>query len=423
MMMNEMNKNAINGENEMMNRSNDACNMEKYELVNVLPHCPVMMVLDTSHSMWGKGMLDLKHSLDAFFRSIRHAQIPESMIDIAAVSMGDNLGLIEDFVPMEHSVLQNLVLRPKGNTPLGGALKLALMKIREQIRHYSEKGVAYLPAQLIVLSDGISSDEFEFQAEEIRRAVKNSSLVCRAVALGSHPDLSALEQIAGPMVLNPNGDSMCQAFAEVGRMVSVTCEEAISQTLDESELYSVQLEDLDSKMIDVPAVEDTPAHESVPAESSQTSSVPDDKTFFLLDGSNIIHWDHCGKEISLDGVLAITGELEKRNYPYQVYFDATARHLFKYDQEVKNRYEELLKNDPQHFRQVPAGTRADDFLLMIASRDSNAKIITNDRYCEYADLYPQVVNRERLLPGMVFDGLIFFPGISMQIPFSCPENV
>lgn len=38
-------------ENNMMNESE--MNNGMFDLTNAMPHCPVVLVLDTSHSMWG----------------------------------------------------------------------------------------------------------------------------------------------------------------------------------------------------------------------------------------------------------------------------------------------------------------------------------------------------------------------------------
>ena len=96
-----------------------------FELAKVIPHCPVVLVLDTSHSMWGKGLTDMKNSLIAFYNTLDTVGFSDSQIDIAAVSMGDRLGMIEDFTPFADSLLPQALIRPKGYTPMAAALALA----------------------------------------------------------------------------------------------------------------------------------------------------------------------------------------------------------------------------------------------------------------------------------------------------------
>lgn len=386
-------------ENSMMNETMNGkrYDEEMFDLTNVMPHCPVMLVLDTSHSMWGRGMQDLARAVGDFFRTIESAELPDSMIDIAGVSMGDNLCMLDEFRPLRESGLRNLSIRPKGHTPIGGALELALRKLDEKTGDYSRNGISVLTPHLVLLSDGISSDDFDGVAEEIRSRVGRGALVCRTVALGGHPDLDSLQRIAGGDVLIPREDDLRQAFTEVGRQVSQRCEAAADEVMGETVTAEVEPEEQ-------------------PGEQATGG------TLYLLDGSNILHWGNAGRGVSLRPVLAIAEELKRRGETYQVYFDASARHLLKSAAGELEQYEKLLADDPDHFQQVPAGTRADDFLLLIASQDSSARIMTQDRFKDYADRYPQVVRADRLLPGMVVRDQIYFPGIDLKIPFSAAEN-
>ena len=400
-MENSMMNETMNGnkENSMMNETMNGkrYDEEMFDLTNVMPHCPVMLVLDTSHSMWGRGMQDLARAVGDFFRTIESAELPDSMIDIAGVSMGDNLCMLDEFRPLRESGLRNLSIRPKGHTPIGGALELALRKLDEKTVDYSRNGISVLTPHLVLLSDGISSDDFDGVAEEIRSRVGRGALVCRAVALGGHPDLDSLQRIAGGDVLIPRQDDLRQAFTEVGRQVSQRCEAAADEVMGETVTAEVEPEEQ-------------------PGEQATGG------TLYLLDGSNILHWGKAGRGVSLRPVLAIAEELKRRGESYQVYFDASARHLLKSAAGELEQYEKLLADDPDHFQQVPAGTRADDFLLLIASQDSSARIMTQDRFKDYADRYPQVVRADRLLPGMVVRDQIYFPGIDLKIPFSAAEN-
>lgn len=85
-------------------------------------------------------------------------------------------------------------------------------------------------------------------------------------------------------------------------------------------------------------------------------------------------------------------------------------------------YENLLKDDPNHFCQVPPGTRADDFLLLKAAVNKNALILTQDLFRDHVDKYPWLNTERRIIPGMVMNSVIFFPDISLQISLSVPEK-
>ena len=87
---------------------------------------------------------------------------------------------------------------------------------------------------LILLSDGRSTDDFEAAAEEIRAAVKAGKLICRAIALGKDADMEALSSIAGgDHVMIPDFGGMRQSFARIGRIVSQTYEEEAQEVIVE----------------------------------------------------------------------------------------------------------------------------------------------------------------------------------------------
>ncbi|MBQ7395639.1 MAG: hypothetical protein IJW08_03775 [Lentisphaeria bacterium] len=52
--------------------------------------CPIILVLDTSHTMWGKGQLETANFLQIFCGELAKKSRLSNAIDIAAVSMGDN---------------------------------------------------------------------------------------------------------------------------------------------------------------------------------------------------------------------------------------------------------------------------------------------------------------------------------------------
>ena len=286
----ENNNNTINNkEEEIMMNSNTIhsaiVDNPVYELAAVIPHCPVMLVLDTSHSMWGKGLLDMKNSLIAFYNTLDEVSFSSSLIDIAAVSMGDRLGMIEEFTPFENSLLPQANIRPKGYTPMAAALELALEKLQTQIGYYEQNHINYATPQLIILSDGDSSDDITDIAAELRNMVAAGKLFVRTIAMGENPLLANLRSLGGELV-EPVGE-LPEAFEDVGQRVSMVYEaEAVETILDNN------------------------------ADSSMNSF---GDVFYIIDGSNCLHIDKYRSGITLKYVLSITDYLQKKHIPFQVF--------------------------------------------------------------------------------------------------------
>lgn len=378
--MNFYTPNSFNGENNMDHEN------KFYAPAFAIPHCQVMLVLDTSHSMWGQGLADLQNSLQAFFRTISQENFPNAEIDIAAVSMGENLGMLEEFTHFAASTLPLVKIRPKGDTPLGAALTLALDKIEERLSFCKNSGISQVTPQLIVLSDGKSSDDFSAAVCRLREMINRGQIFSRAIALGNSPDMGVLQQMASGQVLTAAYGSMRNAFTEVGS--------AVSQTY----------------------VEEAPR--VIMAESPELQNPAKEKEY-ILDGSNILHWSG-QNNVSLKNVLAITGALERQNIPFKVVFDASAPHIMSKSGE-RTLYEDLLARRPGEFFQVPAGTVADKFILLHAEEDPKRMIITNDRYLDHEAEHPWIRKSPRRISGMVIGDKIYIPDLQMNISLEKPE--
>lgn len=361
---------------------------DEYSLV--VPHCPVVLVLDMSHSMWGQGLVDLKNSLAAFYQGACKELFKEAQIDIEAIRMGESYGVMEDFTPIAASTLLNRPFRPKGDTPLGASLQLAIAELDRKVNEYKQNGIQCVTPQFIVLSDGKSSDTITSVATEISLRVNSSRLVCRAIALGCNPDLNVLAQLAGKNVITPKFGNLPETFRNIGTIVSQEYTESTADLLD--------------KEIE---------------KASQQAPLNDADTLYLLDGTNMLYWGHSRSEVTLQHVLDITSYLKRHGMQYVVYFDATTPYILKKAPAGEaGRYEDLLKNEPMFFQQVPAGTRADDMLLMVADSNMNTIILSQDLYRDYIALYPWLSDRKRVFPGMVLMDKIYFPRINLIIPRS-----
>jgi hypothetical protein len=116
----------------------------------------------------------------------------------------------------------------------------------------------------------------------------------------------------------------------------------------------------------------------------------------IVDGANVAY-----AEVSQAGdprvsnLVAVQRMLEAKGLEPIVILDASLRHEVDDSQQL-----EALFDDP-NFRQAPAGTDADYFILETADR-LDAYVLSNDEFEEYSDRYPWI--RERRVPLMIIQG-------------------
>ena len=359
-----------------------------------IPHGPVMLVLDTSHSMWGRGMQDQQDAVKAFYKALRSLEFTDSRIEIAAVGMGDDLRVLQPFKPLAESTIGTLPIRPKGGTPIGGALRLALDELRRWTETLRMRGEGVATPQLLILSDGKSSDDFTAEADEIRRKTAEGSLCCRAIATGDTPDLVALSRIAGTCVDRPDYGRLREMFAQIGEKVSQTYEDAVPAIL----------------MAEArPEPSGRCVEEPVRAGGNLTGRT------ILVDGTNVCFWGRNGSTASLAPVLALAQALDAAGADWQACFDASTRHhLAKSGTGDEAEYEALLRSRPDRFVEAPGGTCADEFLLGAAAAEQTAVIISNDFYRDHEADYPFVKDKSRFIRGGVFRDQLCVPHLGIR---------
>lgn len=121
----------------------------------------------------------------------------------------------------------------------------------------------------------------------------------------------------------------------------------------------------------------------------------------IIDGSNVMHW--ADGRPSLEPVLAVVAEVSRRGMTPGIIFDANVGY------KIGDRYQddrELARKlglPEAQVLVVPKGTPADEYILQ-AARDLGATIISNDRYRDWQETYPDMVSEEVLLRGRFREG-------------------
>jgi hypothetical protein len=116
----------------------------------------------------------------------------------------------------------------------------------------------------------------------------------------------------------------------------------------------------------------------------------------LVDGSNVMHWNE--NQPSLDTLRWVLEALRQRGFNPGVIFDANAGY------KVAGRYldDDILARElclpAAQVLVVPKGTPADEYILTVA-RKLRARVVTNDRFRDWAGQFPEVHQPDFLIRG------------------------
>lgn len=125
-------------------------------------------------------------------------------------------------------------------------------------------------------------------------------------------------------------------------------------------------------------------------------------TWIVVDGSNVLYWQD--ETPSLRTVRAVVDELVASGLQPVIWFDANVGYL------VQNRYlgprplARALGLSPRLVQVAPRGTPADPLLIEDAGL-LKARIVTNDRFRDWAESYPMIADPNRFVRGQVKNGV------------------
>lgn len=121
----------------------------------------------------------------------------------------------------------------------------------------------------------------------------------------------------------------------------------------------------------------------------------------VIDGSNAMFWRD--NQPRIDTVKALVDHVAAQGFTAGVIFDASAGHVLFGRYLDDRHFAKLLGLPENRCFVVPKGTIADEYILR-AARDIGARIVTNDRYRDWAGDFPEVTEPGHLIRGRFNSG-------------------
>jgi len=132
------------------------------------------------------------------------------------------------------------------------------------------------------------------------------------------------------------------------------------------------------------------------------------EAWILVDGSNVMHWQDGVP--ALHPLTAVVARLKGLGYVPGVVFDANAGWKLQGRYLHDDALARLLGVEARQVLVVPKGSQADPFLLQTA-REFGVRIVTNDRYRDWAEAHPEVLRPGFLIKGGLRDGKVWLNGL------------
>lgn len=152
------------------------------------PRCPVVLVLDASSSMNEilpgeneTALAALNSGLDVLISELHKDPLAKRRVEISVVTFGSEVTPATPFATVENLVLPTLV--PSGATSMGKALDVALEALEARKREYKSAGIEYFKPWVLLITDGLPTDEISEVSQKVKDAEKNNKLSFFAVGV------------------------------------------------------------------------------------------------------------------------------------------------------------------------------------------------------------------------------------------------
>ena len=146
-------------------------------------HVACVFLVDTSGSMFGEPIDQLNEGIKKFKEELLQNNDKETSacIDVAIISFGPDVKLVQDFVPA--SEMKTPTLEADGGTPMGKAIDLALKIINKRKETYNQYGTPYFRPWIFCITDGEPNDDYKEAVEMLKESESKKHVLAYCVGV------------------------------------------------------------------------------------------------------------------------------------------------------------------------------------------------------------------------------------------------
>jgi hypothetical protein len=152
-----------------------------------------------------------------------------------------------------------------------------------------------------------------------------------------------------------------------------------------------------------------PSQDSRPARNAKAIRPKRDRNWILVDGSNVMHWEDNTPHV--EPLRRVVAALKAQGLDPGVVFDANAGWKLFGRYMGERELSQIIGLPQDQVLVVPKGSPADPWILTTA-RDFGARIVTNDRYRDWAEAHPEVEKPGFLVRGSLTGTTVWLEGMA-----------
>lgn len=160
---------------------------------------PVVFLADVSYSMEGAPLQELSDALQTFLEVLEDDDYARTSVELSIATFSNDVQVIHDYSFVEDIYFENN-LQAENMTYMGKAVNFAIDSLQAKLKEYKEKGILYKAPLLVLITDGLPSDDITAAAARCADLVARRKLTFLGIGVGDDADMQELKRF------NPNGN-------------------------------------------------------------------------------------------------------------------------------------------------------------------------------------------------------------------------
>ena len=180
------------------NDNNRSYTMNRYQNLDVnnpAPRCPVILLLDTSGSMYGAPINELNLGLKQFIRETAEDEAAGRSVELEVITFDNRANVAMPFTPIGDVERDPAPLTAEGCTSMGAGLALATQHLYDRRQLYRQNGVSCYRPWVILMTDGGPNDAWEVEADKMRRLGEAGKIQYIGIEIGDSADHNTMCRI------------------------------------------------------------------------------------------------------------------------------------------------------------------------------------------------------------------------------------
>lgn len=198
---------------------------------NPEPRCPVVLLLDTSISMFGERIEQLNSGVATFKEEVGKDSKASLRVEVAIVTFNSSVQVTQDFITIEQFSPPHF--SANGSTSMGEGILKAIDLVETRKVTYKEYAIPYYQPWVFLITDGTPTDEWKEAACQVKEVVAARKLSFFAVGV-QDADMDVLKQIASSKIPPVMLDGL--KFQELFRWLSASVKRVSSNKVGTKEV-------------------------------------------------------------------------------------------------------------------------------------------------------------------------------------------